>query len=63
MPPILARAGREWKTSAAQTLLSEHCRRIPTVGTYALDVLTGNIPAGRLVFLAVAAPPERGSRK
>ena len=42
-----------WKTAAAEKLLAEHCRRIPTVGAYALDVLTGNIPAGRLVFLAV----------
>jgi phage terminase large subunit-like protein len=42
-----------WKTAAAEKLLAEHCRRIPTVATYALDVLTGNIPTGRLVFLAV----------
>jgi phage terminase large subunit-like protein len=43
----------EWKTSAAEALLATHCRRIPTVGRYALDVLTGNVPTGRLVFLAV----------
>ena len=43
----------KWKSSAAQALLAESCKRIPTVARYSLDVLTGNIPAGRLVFLAV----------
>jgi phage terminase large subunit-like protein len=43
----------KWKTSAAEKLLAEHCRRIPTVARYSLDVLTGNIPTGRLMFLAV----------
>lgn len=42
-----------WKTSAAQKLLATACNRIPTVARYALDVLTGNIPASRLVFRAV----------
>ena len=43
----------KWKSSAAQALLGESCKRIPTVARYALDVLTGNMPTGRLVFLAV----------
>lgn len=43
----------KWKSSAAQALLAENCKRIPTVARYSLDVLTGNIPTGRLVFLAV----------
>jgi phage terminase large subunit-like protein len=43
----------KWKTSTAQSLLSKACTRIPTVARYTMDVLTGNIPAGRFVFLAV----------
>jgi len=42
-----------WKTSAAEKLLATSCSRIPTVARYTLDVLTGNVPAGRMVFLAV----------
>lgn len=42
-----------WRTSAAEKLLAEQCRRIPSVARYSLDILTGNIPSGRLVFLAV----------
>jgi len=42
-----------WKTSAAEKLLVTSCSRIPTVARYTLDVLTGNVPAGRMVFLAV----------
>lgn len=42
-----------WKTSAAQKLLAKSCNKLPTVAQYCLDVLTGNIPTGRLVFLAV----------
>ena len=34
-------------------MLAKHCKRIPSVGRYSLDVLTGNIAAGRMVFLAV----------
>src|SRR5579872_1405967 len=43
----------KWKSSAAELLLAESCSRTPTVSRYVLDVLTGNVPAGRLVFLAV----------
>jgi len=42
-----------WKTSAAEVLLAKHCKRIPTVGRYCLDILTGNIASGRMVFRAV----------
>jgi phage terminase large subunit-like protein len=42
-----------WKTSAAQKLLATACSKLPTVARYSLDVLTGNVPVGRLVFLAV----------
>jgi phage terminase large subunit-like protein len=42
-----------WTTSGAQKLLATSCNRLPTVARYCLDVLTGNIPTGRLVFLAV----------
>jgi len=42
-----------WRTSAAQELLAKHCGRLPTLARYVLDILTGNIPAGRMVFLAV----------
>jgi phage terminase large subunit-like protein len=42
-----------WKTAAAEKLLATHCSRIPTVARYALDVLTGNVATGRMVFLAV----------
>src|ERR1039458_7775532 len=41
-----------WKTSAAEALLAKSCSRTPTVARYTLDVLTGNLPAGRMVFLA-----------
>lgn len=34
-------------------MLAKHCNRVPTVARYCLDVLTGNIAAGRMVFLAV----------
>jgi phage terminase large subunit-like protein len=43
----------KWKTSAAESLLQKNCNRVPTVARYCLDVLTGNIPTGRLVFLAI----------
>jgi len=43
----------QWKTSAAERLLATSCSRIPTVARYSLDVITGNVPAGRLAFLAV----------
>lgn len=42
-----------WTTSSAEKLLANQCSKVPTVARYALDVLTGNIPTGRLVFLAV----------
>lgn len=42
-----------WKTSGAQKLLATSCNRIPTVARYAYDVITGNIPVGRLAFLSV----------
>jgi phage terminase large subunit-like protein len=43
----------QWKTSAAETLLALNCSRIPSVARYSLDILTGNIPSGRMVYLAV----------
>jgi len=43
----------KWRTSAAESLLAAACNRTPTVARYTLDVLTGNVPAGRLVFLAI----------
>src|ERR1700729_2519241 len=43
----------QWKTSDAQALVAKHCRRVPTMGGYALDALTGNVAVGRMVFLAV----------
>jgi phage terminase large subunit-like protein len=49
----MVRHESQWKTSAAESLLATACRRIPTVARYSLDVITGNVPAGRLVFLAV----------
>lgn len=49
----MVRHETKWKTSAAESLLANHCKRIPTVARYSLDVLTGNIPTGRMVFLAV----------
>jgi phage terminase large subunit-like protein len=49
----MVRHETQWKTSAAELLLAKYCRRTPTVGRYTLDVLTGNVPAGRMVFLAV----------
>jgi phage terminase large subunit-like protein len=42
-----------WKTSSAESLLAASHSRTPKVARYCLDVLTGNIPTGRLVFLAV----------
>jgi phage terminase large subunit-like protein len=42
-----------WTTSSAEKLLTTSCSKIPTFARYVLDVLTGNIPSGRLVFLAV----------
>jgi hypothetical protein len=42
-----------WKTAAAEEILAKTSSRIPTFARYCLDVLTGNIPAARLVFLAV----------
>src|SRR3954463_9843800 len=42
-----------WKTSDAQKLLATSCNRVPTVARYALDVLTGNLAVGRMVFLTV----------
>lgn len=42
-----------WKTGAAEALLAKSCSRIPTVARYSLDVLTGNVAAGRMVFLSV----------
>ena len=42
-----------WTASAAEKLLSAHCSRIPTFARYSLDVITGKVPVGRLVFLAV----------
>lgn len=42
-----------WKTSDAQRLLATSCSRIPTVARYTLDVLTGNVAVGRMVFLSV----------
>jgi phage terminase large subunit-like protein len=42
-----------WKTSAAEKLLATHCSRIPTVARYSLNVITGNVAAGRMVYLAV----------
>lgn len=42
-----------WKTSDAQRLLATSCNRIPTVARYVMDVLTGNVAVGRMVFLSV----------
>jgi phage terminase large subunit-like protein len=42
----------EWKTSQAESLLAKYCQRVPTVARYTMDVLTGNVPTGRLVFLS-----------
>jgi phage terminase large subunit-like protein len=42
-----------WMTSSAEKILARSCNRIPTVARYCLDVLTGNTPTGKLVFLAV----------
>jgi phage terminase large subunit-like protein len=43
----------QWTTSSAEKLLTKWCSNIPTVARYTLDILTGNIPSGRPVFLAV----------
>src|SRR3984885_919857 len=48
----MVRHETSWKTAAAEALLATSCSRIPTVARYTLDVLTGNVPAGRMVFLA-----------
>jgi phage terminase large subunit-like protein len=42
-----------WKISSAETLLAKSHSKTPKVARYCRDVLTGQIPAGRLVFLAV----------
>jgi phage terminase large subunit-like protein len=42
-----------WKTAAAESLLAKSCSKIPTFARYCLDILTGNVAAGRLVFLAI----------
>jgi phage terminase large subunit-like protein len=49
----MIRHATHWKLPHAEKLLALHCRRIPTVARYTLDVLSGKIPTGRLVFLAV----------
>lgn len=49
----MVRHQTKWKTSDAQALVATHCRRVPTMGGYVLDALTGNVAVGRLVFLAV----------
>ena len=42
-----------FKTSSTESLLASAHSKTPRVARYCLDVLTGNIPTGRLVFLAV----------
>jgi phage terminase large subunit-like protein len=42
-----------YKTSSTESLLARAHSSTPVVARYCLDVLTGNIPVGRLVFLAV----------
>lgn len=42
-----------WKTAASESLLAKSCAKVPTLARYCLDVITGNIPTGRMVFLAV----------
>jgi phage terminase large subunit-like protein len=49
----MVRHETKWKTAAAEKLLAVSCSRIPTVARYSLDVITSNVPAGRMVFLAV----------
>lgn len=42
-----------FKTSSTESLLARAHSKTPRVARYCLDVLTGNLAAGRLVFLAV----------
>ena len=42
-----------WTVTGAEKLLNAQCGRIPTFARYCRDVIAGNIPVGRLVFLAV----------
>jgi phage terminase large subunit-like protein len=42
-----------FKTSSTESLLARAHSSSPVVARYCLDVLTGNVPVGRLVYLAV----------
>ena len=35
------------------SILAKECGRIPTFARYVMDVITGNVPTGRLVFISV----------